>query len=279
VTVTGEPRAVVGGYDHGVSTRAAAIEAQRISVSLSIAGEEFPVLSDVSLAAAPGDFASIIGPSGCGKSTLFNVLAGLMRPTSGAVLIDGVEVTGRIGLTGYMLQKDLLLPWRSVLDNTTLGLEMRGVPRRRARAQAREWVARFGLQGFEREYPAALSGGMRQRAALLRTFLAGQDILLLDEPFGALDALTRADMQRWLLDIWQELGKTILLVTHDVDEAIYLSDRVYVLSSRPGRVVEVIDVPLARPRDYQRTVTSPAFASIKRVLLSSLAHPVPGGGM
>lgn len=227
-------------------------------------------LDNVSLYAAPGEFVSIIGPSGCGKSTLFAILAGLERPTTGSVVVDGVDVTGRFDRTGYMPQKDLLLPWKTVLDNAALGLTIMGGGKRAAREQARALFRRFGLAGFEDYYPRALSGGMRQRAALLRTILTKRDILLLDEPFGALDALTRADMQTWLLDIWSALSKTILFVTHDVDEAIYLSDRIYVLTTRPGRVAAEFSVAISRPRHYGSTVTSQRFVDLKRHVLTAL---------
>lgn len=246
------------------------IEARGISQFYRVQNDWLPVLENASLDAAGGEFVAIIGPSGCGKSTLFNVLAGLQEPSSGAVLVDGEDVTGKLGLAGYMPQKDLLLPWKTVLDNAILGLELRGVPRRRARAMALDWFPRFGLEGFDRHFPATLSGGMRQRAALLRTFLTGRDILLLDEPFGALDALTRADMQEWLLGVWDESRKTIVLVTHDVDEAIYLSDRVYVMTPRPGRIRQVIEVPLPRPRCFEEVVTSMQFSILKRTVLSLL---------
>jgi ABC-type nitrate/sulfonate/bicarbonate transport system ATPase subunit len=169
-------------------------------------------LRDVTIHASPGEFVSVLGPSGCGKSTLFEVIAGLLEPSAGEVLVDGVSAPNRLGTIGYMPQKDLLLPWRSVLDNTIVGLELQGMRRGDARREALEWIPRFGLRGFERSYPSALSGGMRQRAALLRTFLGGRDILLLDEPFGALDALTRADpavfARRWR-SRWRDLVSTM----------------------------------------------------------------------
>ncbi|MGH2443157.1 MAG: ABC transporter ATP-binding protein [Chloroflexota bacterium] len=250
---------------------ASALVAHGISVSFPSSVGELMVLDDVSIEVHTGEFVALIGPSGCGKSTLFNVIAGLQKPRFGTVAIEGEDVTGKLGHAAYMLQKDLLLPWKSVLDNTYLGLEMRGVSRKKARREAASWFQRFGLKGFEGEYPSALSGGMRQRAALLRTFLTGRSILLLDEPFGALDALTRAQMQGWLLDIWSGSSKSVLLVTHDIDEAIYLADRVYVMSRRPGSIRQSEDVPLPRPRRYQEVVTSPDFAALKRTILQLLA--------
>ena len=232
-------------------------------------GSDVVALDGLDLNVGAGEFVSIVGPSGCGKSTLLDLLAGLLEPTRGRILLDG-KVTGELlGRLGYMQQRDLLMPWRSVLDNTILGLELGGVGRTVARTQARQELERFGLAGFEDSWPATLSGGMRQRAALLRTFLAGRDALLLDEPFGALDALTRAEMQRWLLEVWDADRQTILLVTHDVDEAVLLSDRVYVMSPRPGRVVLEVAVELPRPRPAELAMTQ-EFAALKQRLLVPL---------
>ena len=226
-------------------------------------------LEGVSLDVRPGEFVSIIGPSGCGKSTLFNILAGLVRPSTGEVLLDGCQPDGLLGQIGYMPQKDLLMPWRTVLDNVTLGMEMEGTRRREARERARAELPRFGLSGFEDRWPKNLSGGMRQRAALLRTFLAGREVMLLDEPFGALDALTRQSMQEWLLDLWTADRKTIVFVTHDVDEAVYLSDTVHVMSGRPGRIQMSLRIELPRPRDFEMTL-SPEFLAYKEKLLAPL---------
>ena len=246
------------------------LEVRNVSKYFRGPGGWFQVLRRVSLAARQQEFVSIVGPSGCGKSTLFNILAGLEEATEGVVCVDGADVTGASGLVAYMPQKDLLLPWKSVLDNTILGSRLAGIPRARAREEARGWFPRFGLHGFEEAYPSALSGGMRQRAALLRTVLARRDILLLDEPFGALDALTRVDMQSWLLDLRSALGKTIVLITHDVEEALYLSDRVWVMGPRPGGIVDSVDVALPDRLDHDRTVTSEAFVTLKQRVLHSL---------
>jgi putative hydroxymethylpyrimidine transport system ATP-binding protein len=227
-------------------------------------------VADVSIELAEGEFVSIVGPSGCGKSTLLAMLAGLLEPTAGQISLDGREPSGGLlGRIGYMPQRDLLMEWRTTLANATVGLELAGVGRAAARERARAELARFGLAGFEDHRPSALSGGMRQRAALLRTFLAGRDVLLLDEPFGALDALTREAMREWLLGVWEADRKTILLVTHDVEEAVFLSDRVHVMSGRPGRIRTSVAVALPRPRTLELTAT-PQFAALKERLLTPL---------
>ena len=258
----------------GVGTYAK-IRAQSISKSYLIDGQRVPVLSGIDLSVGAGEFVSIIGPSGCGKSTLLNIIAGLEEPDSGVVELEGDPSNRRLGQIGYMQQKDLLLPWRTVLDNATLGLELRGMSRREARQKAMDLSQEFGLKGFENQYPFALSGGMRQRAAFLRTMLLDQDVILLDEPFGALDALTRVQMQEWLLDLWASLGRTIILITHDVEEALLVSDRVYVLTARPGRITMVLDVDLPRPRSYEQ-VTQPEFGELKARLLAPLRRDASG---
>lgn len=240
-----------------------------VSMTFTTAAGPFQALAPVDLAIEEKSLVSLIGPSGCGKSTLFNIIAGLLEPTGGRVLIDGIDATGMIGQVGYMLQKDLLLPWRTVLDNVILGMEIRGVPVAEARDRAAPYLARYGLGGFEKQYPSALSGGMRQRAALLRTLLIDSDVILLDEPFGALDAQTKLRMQEWLLQIWADFGKTIIFVTHDVEEAIYLSDEICVMGTRPGRVIERMAVPLERPRP-RSIVTTPPFVALKQYCLDLL---------
>jgi len=227
-------------------------------------------LADVSLELAQGEFSTIVGPSGCGKSVLLSILAGLAQPSSGRVLLDGAQPPGGLlGRVGYMPQRDLLMQWRTTLENAAIGLELAGVPRATARERARAEVGRFGLAGFEDRRPSALSGGMRQRTALLRTFLAGRDVLLLDEPFAALDALTREAMREWLLGVWEADRKTILLVTHDVEEAVFLADRVYVMSGRPGRIRSEVAVDLPRPRALEVTATA-RFAALRERLLVPL---------
>ena len=250
------------------------IRVESVSKSFDVDGRRQLVLDDIKLTVGEGEFVSIIGPSGCGKSTLLNIVAGLDSADSGTTSVEGTQGSSSLGQVGYMQQKDLLLPWRTVLDNTILGLELAGVPKRQARSRALELTETFGLDGFEGQYPYALSGGMRQRAAFLRTMLMDQEVILLDEPFGALDALTRVQMQEWLLQLWDSLRKTIVLITHDMDEAILLSDRVYVLTPRPGRIATILEVDLPRPRSYEQ-VTEPAFSRLKSRLLKHLREKKP----
>jgi ABC-type nitrate/sulfonate/bicarbonate transport system ATPase subunit len=247
------------------------LEVRSVSMMFAAGASLVDALSPVSFALGSGSFVSVIGPSGCGKSTLFNVIAGLQKPSGGTVLIDGEEATGTIGRVGYMMQKDLLLPWRTVIDNIILGMELKGVSRERARATARPFLARYGLGEFEGAYPNQLSGGMRQRAGLMRTLLLDSDIVLLDEPFGALDAQTKATMQEWLLQLWTDFAKTVVFITHDVEEAVYLADETLVMSPRPGRIVDRIAVPLPRPRP-RAIVTAAAFIALKDRCLAHLAQ-------
>jgi len=231
-----------------------------------------PALLSTSLQVAPGSFVAIVGPSGCGKSTLFNVIAGLLAPDDGEVDLDGRAVTGTTGHVGYMLQKDLLVPWRTVEDNITFAARLTRRVTPEDRAEARRVATQYGLGEFLRHYPRALSGGMRQRVALMRTLVTHQALLLLDEPFGALDAQTRLEMQHWLLQVWRDTGRTVLFITHDVDESIFLSDRVVVMSARPGRIVGDFANPLARPRDVD-ALTDPAFIELK----TKVMHLLHGG--
>jgi putative hydroxymethylpyrimidine transport system ATP-binding protein len=227
-----------------------------------------PILAGVDFEVAPGSVVALIGPSGAGKSTLLQVLAGLEAPEAGLVEKDGAPLV-RPGLVAYMPQSDLLLPWRSVVANVSLGLEATGTPKRTARERALAALEHFGLEAFARLSPAALSGGMRSRVALLRTALLGRDVLLLDEPFGALDALTRRHLQEWLIGVRDELAATIVLVTHDVDEALLMADRVVVLTKRPAQVALDLPVNLGRPRTMELETTG-EFAQLKGQLLEAL---------
>jgi putative hydroxymethylpyrimidine transport system ATP-binding protein len=227
------------------------------------------VLADVSLEVCPGEFVSIIGPSGCGKSTLFKLITGVDGPDSGEIIIDGQKVGKKIRRIGYMPQRDQLMPWKTLLENAMLPLEIQGVNRTQAEARVQELLPVFGLEGFANAYPTQLSGGMRQRGALLRTILIESDLVLLDEPFGALDAITREKMQRWLLGVWEKLERTVLFITHSVDEAVLLSDRVYVMSPRPGRIIAEEAIKLPRPREWDM-ITSAGFVRHKEALLKSL---------
>ncbi|MEU1981060.1 ABC transporter ATP-binding protein [Nocardia sp. NPDC019395] len=227
------------------------------------------VLGGLSFTAEPGEFVSLIGPSGCGKSTLFNMLAGLESPDSGSIRFgtsDGGPVAAHCA---YMPQKDLLFPWRTVLDNTILGLQVHGLAKPEARRRALELFPVFGLSGFEDARPFQLSGGMRQRAALLRTVVQERELLLLDEPFGALDSLTRTEMQSWLQNVWQRYRWMVLMITHDIREAVYLSDRVIVLSARPATVRHEVRVDLPRPREVSM-ITAPEFVALEQELLDVL---------
>jgi len=199
-------------------------------------------LDNISLRLDKGEFVVIIGPSGCGKSTLFNIIAGLMEPDQGTVWIDEQNWTGKAGRISYMQQKDLLLPSRNIVDNVSIPLLLKGMPKAEARRRAESYLPDFGLAGFGHYYPRQLSGGMRQRAALLRTYLQTSDILLLDEPFAALDAISRHSMQLWLKDLQHRYGSSILFITHDIEEALLLADRIYLFSARPARVRLEIDL-------------------------------------
>lgn len=230
---------------------------------------ELHTLEDVSLKLEKNQFVTVIGPSGCGKSTLFDIIAGLEKPDRGSIIIDGKDHIGRTGRVSYMHQKDLLFPWNTIINNVCIPLLLKGKKKKQAYEIAGKYFGTFGLKGFEQNYPSQLSGGMRQRAALLRTYLFADDIMLLDEPFGSLDAITRRKMQLWLLDIWEKIKASILFITHDIDEAIFLSDRIYLLSERPAIVKAVFDIGIERPRD-NKTFTSVQFNRIKEKILTLL---------
>jgi NitT/TauT family transport system ATP-binding protein len=220
------------------------LSVQHVKKSFAGKAGETHVLDDLSFEIRERDFVSIIGPSGCGKTTIFNVIAGLTEPDAGSMHYRGAEIESLRGRVGYMMQKDLLFPWRTVLGNVLLGLETRGVKRDQAEAKARDYLGKFGLSGFENAYPKTLSGGMRQRVALIRTLIMDPDILLLDEPFSALDYQTRLYLEGVLKDAVETYHKTVILVTHDIDEAVALSKRVVVLSGRPARVKTVHDIDI-----------------------------------
>lgn len=242
----------------------------QVSHSFTRRGEEpVEVLRDVSIEVQERRFITIVGPSGCGKSTLFNVIAGLIEPDSGQILVDEKPIHGDNPHIAYMLQKDLLLDWRNVLDNIIIGAEMLGTPRKEARQEAMRWVDEFGLRGFEKKYPFALSGGMRQRVALLRTLLTHRQVMLLDEPFGSLDAQTRVMMQEFVMGLWGSLDRTILFITHDVEESIILGDEIYVMTARPMQVKTQIHVNLPRPRSYDVTL-SPEFFELKAQVMNMI---------
>ena len=232
-------------------------------------GVSTPVLADISFDINERDFVSVIGPSGCGKTTVFNIIAGLLEPDEGTLVYRGEPVASLRGRIGYMMQKDLLFPWRTVLDNVLLGLDVRGVPRKAAVETARDYLARFGLHGFENSFPSTLSGGMRQRVALIRTLIQDPDILLLDEPFSALDYQTRLYLESILLDAVATFNKTVLLITHDIDEAVALSNKVVVLSGRPTRVKAEhrIEIDRRSPIDAR---SDPRFADYFHTLCGEL---------
>jgi len=223
-------------------------------------------LEDITLSAEEGQFVSIVGASGCGKSTLLNIVGGLVTPTSGEVTLDGAPIVGPGADRGMVFQSYTLYPWKTVRQNVEFGLALRGVGRAERREVASALIAQMRLQGFEDAYPKALSGGMKQRVAIARALANDPKVLLMDEPFGALDAQTRVVMQELLLDIWERQRKTVLFVTHDIDEAVFLSDIVYVLSSRPGRLQLRLEIDLARSRTLE-TMGTPRFAALKREIL------------
>ncbi len=235
------------------------------------AHDDVVALDGLDLRVRRGEVVALVGPSGCGKSTLLELVAGLQEPDAGTVAVwGGCAARERLEACAYMPQRDLLLPWRSALDNAALSLECRGIRRGEARRRAAPLFQRFGLASFERSRPQALSGGMRQRVAFLRTLLAGSPVLLLDEPFAALDSITRGSMQEWLAGALANEPRTVVCVTHDVEEALFLADRVAVLSGRPGRVVTEIAVDLSRPRPRRETLTDPTFVSYRERALEAL---------
>lgn len=254
------------------------IEAKDVNLTFSPPNRA-PVtaLSNFNVEVGEGEFVSIVGPSGCGKSTFLNVLLGLIPCNSGEMAIHGKKVTGPGQDRAMVFQEFGLLPWRTVMNNIELGLELKGVPAAERRETCQGFVEMVGLSGFEGHYPHELSGGMKQRVGLARALATDPEVLLMDEPFAALDAQTRDIMQAELLRIWQEAKKTVLFVTHQIEEAVYLSDRVMVMTKRPGRAKKIIDIPLSRPRDYEMRVTK-EFNDLKLALWNELKDELTPGG-
>ncbi|CCD93207.1 taurine transporter subunit; ATP-binding component of ABC superfamily [Bradyrhizobium sp. ORS 375] len=248
-------------------TRQGHIEVRDFALSYETIDGAVEAVTDTQIHVEAGEFVSIVGPSGCGKSTLLNAVAGFLKPTSGVVTVDGSVVTGPSAERGMVFQQYSLFPWKTVRENVEFGLKMRGMPKfERARA-ARTLLGLAGLEAFENHYPERLSGGMKQRVGIVRALATGPKVLLLDEPFGALDAQTRIIMQQILTNMWQRLKISVLFVTHDIDEAIFLSDRVYCMTARPGSIKAEIQIPLERPRQ-QSMMMSSEFLALRRGLMS-----------
>lgn len=231
--------------------------------------EEEQIIKDISMELKEGEIVSLLGVSGGGKTTLFNIIAGLSVPEQGNVLLEGEDITGKPGKVSYMLQKDLLLPYRTILDNVALPLIVRGMKKKEAREKAAGFFEEFGLTGTEKKYPSQISGGMKQRAALLRTYLFSEKVALLDEPFSALDMLTKSTVHEWYLDVMEKIKLSTLFVTHDIDEAVLLSDRIYLLTGKPGTITKeiVIKEPKPRRKDFH---LSEEFLAYKREIISHL---------
>ena len=237
------------------------------NITKSFDSEE--IIRDISLELHEGEIVSLLGVSGGGKTTLFNIIAGLSVPDEGEVFLEEEYITGKPGQISYMLQKDLLLPYRTIVDNVALPLVIRGIDKNKAREKASGYFAEFGLEGTESKYPSQLSGGMRQRAALLRTYLFSEKVALLDEPFSALDMLTKGTIHEWYLEVMEKIKLSTLFVTHDIDEAILLSDRIYLLTGKPGQITKEIVIREPKPRAKDFNVTE-AFMSYKREIIEHL---------
>lgn len=247
------------------------IDGQQLSIRLGQGAQAFDAVQSLDFSVEPGEFVCILGPSGCGKSTLLGALAGHLQISAGALRVDGQVVDGPSPERGMVFQHHTLLPWRSVLDNVAFGLKMQGLGKAERRHQAGEFLRLVGLQDFAQRWPNQLSGGMQQRAEIARVLINRPRLLLMDEPFGALDAQTRARMQELLLDIWTRIRTTVVFVTHDIDEALFLADRVLVMSPRPGRFIEDLRLDFPRPR-HASLLTSPEFVRLKRHCLELLRH-------
>ncbi len=256
--------------------RGARIELQGVTRRfLSPSGKPFTALNDVTLDIEPGTFCAVVGPTGCGKSTLLGMVAGLDRPSAGTVRVGGQQVTGVTEGTSFMFQSDALMPWKTVLANVALGPILTGTRKRDAEASARDWLRRVGLSGFEDHHPHQLSGGMRKRVGMAAALINEPRVLLMDEPFGALDVQTKAIMQTELITLWEQLRPTVLFITHDLDEAVALADQVVVLTSGPGTTKDVYDITLPRPRGaVQELRYDPAFLEVQQHIWSSLRDEV-----
>jgi NitT/TauT family transport system ATP-binding protein len=259
----------MSGRERLARTELGRIEAEHVSIRLGYGAQEFEAVQDVSFSIAPGEFVCVLGPSGCGKSTLLGALAGHISPASGQLHVDGGAISGPHPDRGIVFQHHTLFPWKSARDNVAFGPKMRGVGKVERRRQAGEILDLVGLSDFADRYPKQLSGGMQQRVEIARVLVNKPRLLLMDEPFGALDALTRMMMQELLLDIWTRVRTTIVFVTHDIDEALFLADRIIVMSPRPGRILEEIPVPFKRPRATD-IVATPEFGNLKRHCLDLL---------
>ena len=233
---------------------------------ITVTYEGDKTIENISIKLNRGEIVSILGVSGVGKTTLFNVISGLIRPDSGRVFLDGRDITNTTGNTSYMLQKDLLLPYKSIIDNVSLPLVIRGEKKSKAREHALKYFEEFGLKGTENKYPNQLSGGMRQRAALLRTYLFSDQVALLDEPFSALDSITKSSMHQWFLNVMEQIKLSSLLITHDIDEAILLSDRIYIMSGKPGKITDEIIIDEEKPRSKDFIVSDKFMAYKKRII-------------
>jgi NitT/TauT family transport system ATP-binding protein len=243
------------------------VDVRDFSLSYETIDGSVEAVTNTEIHVNPGEFVSIVGPSGCGKSTLLNAVAGFLKPTTGIITVDGERVKGPSAERGMVFQQYSLFPWKTVRENVEFGLKMRGMERSQRERAARTLLGLAGLEAFERHYPDRLSGGMKQRVGIVRALATGPKVLLLDEPFGALDAQTRVIMQQILTNMWQRLKISVLFVTHDIDEAIFLSDRVYCMTARPGSIKAEVPIPLERPRQ-QSMMMSSEFLALKRGLMS-----------
>jgi NitT/TauT family transport system ATP-binding protein len=253
---------------------------ERVEKEFIVRGQPVHAVTDFSLDVYPGEFITIAGPSGCGKSTVLNMVAGLESPTAGRILYRGKEKQGIDPSIGYVTQRDNLLPWRTLLENVELGMEIAHKPKAERHELAQHWLERVGLKGFENHYPNELSGGMRQRGNIARTLVYSPDVILMDEPFGPLDAMTRLTLQDQLLELWEEERKTVLFITHDLGEAIALADRTVVMSARPGRLKRIMKVDLPRPRDIYHVHDQAEFRDMYNTLWSDIVEetrPAPKG--